>query len=38
MLASTSSIYGANEKIPFAESDKADEPMTLYAATKNRWN
>lgn len=38
MLASTSSIYGANEKIPFAESDKADEPMTLYAATKNPWN
>lgn len=34
MLASTSSIYGANEKVPFAESDKADEPMTLYAATK----
>lgn len=34
MLASTSSIYGANEKIPFAEADRADEPMTLYAATK----
>jgi len=34
MLASTSSVYGANEKIPFAESDKTDEPMTLYAATK----
>jgi UDP-glucuronate 4-epimerase len=34
MLASTSSIYGANEKIPFAEIDRADEPMTLYAATK----
>jgi UDP-glucuronate 4-epimerase len=34
LLASTSSIYGANEKIPFAESDKADEPMTIYAATK----
>ncbi|MFG1342093.1 NAD-dependent epimerase/dehydratase family protein [Xanthobacter autotrophicus] len=34
MLASTSSIYGANEKIPFSESDKADEPMTLYAASK----
>ncbi|NRQ14096.1 UDP-glucose 4-epimerase [Ensifer sesbaniae] len=34
MLASTSSIYGANEKIPFAETDRADEPMTLYAATK----
>jgi UDP-glucuronate 4-epimerase len=32
--ASTSSIYGANEKIPFAEADRADEPMTLYAATK----
>ena len=34
LLASTSSVYGANEKIPFAESDQADEPMTLYAATK----
>lgn len=34
LLASTSSIYGANEKIPFAEMDRADEPMTLYAATK----
>ena len=34
MLASTSSIYGANEKIPFAEADRADEPLTLYAATK----
>ncbi len=34
MLASTSSIYGANDKIPFAEADRADEPMTLYAATK----
>ena len=34
LLASTSSIYGANEKIPFAEGDRADEPMTLYAASK----
>jgi UDP-glucuronate 4-epimerase len=34
LLASSSSVYGANEKIPFAESDRADEPMTLYAATK----
>lgn len=34
LLASTSSIYGANEKIPFAEVDRADEPMTLYAASK----
>jgi len=34
VLASTSSIYGANPKVPFAETDKADEPLSLYAATK----
>ncbi|ATN37588.1 UDP-glucuronate 5-epimerase (plasmid) [Rhizobium sp. ACO-34A] len=34
LLASSSSIYGANEKVPFAETDHADEPLTLYAATK----
>jgi UDP-glucuronate 4-epimerase len=34
LLASTSSVYGANEKVPFEEVDKTDEPMTLYAATK----
>ena len=34
LMASTSSVYGANEKIPFAETDQADAPMTLYAATK----
>jgi UDP-glucuronate 4-epimerase len=34
MLASTSSVYGANPEIPFRESDKADEPLTFYAATK----
>ncbi len=34
MLASTSSVYGANEKIPFEETDRADEPLTLYAASK----
>jgi UDP-glucuronate 4-epimerase len=34
LLASTSSIYGANPKIPFEETDKADEPLSLYAATK----
>ena len=34
MLASTSSVYGANDKIPFGESDKADEPLTFYAASK----
>lgn len=34
LLASTSSVYGANEKMPFVETDKADHPITLYAATK----
>ncbi|MBY0258918.1 NAD-dependent epimerase/dehydratase family protein [Methylobacterium sp.] len=34
LLASTSSVYGAADKVPFAEADKADAPMTLYAATK----
>ncbi|MBO0663039.1 NAD-dependent epimerase/dehydratase family protein [Jiella sp. MQZ9-1] len=34
MLASTSSVYGANEAIPFRECDKADEPLTIYAASK----
>lgn len=34
MLASTSSVYGANPSIPFRESDKTDEPLTFYAATK----
>ncbi len=34
LLASTSSVYGANEIIPFSESHKADEPVSLYAATK----
>lgn len=34
LLASTSSVYGGNEKMPFAETDRADFPLTLYAATK----
>ncbi len=34
LFASTSSVYGANPKVPFAETDAADHPMTLYAATK----
>ncbi|MUO78439.1 NAD-dependent epimerase/dehydratase family protein [Agrobacterium vitis] len=34
MLASTSSIYGANPQVPFRETDRADEPMTFYAASK----
>lgn len=34
MLASTSSVYGGNEKLPFAETDRADSPVSLYAASK----
>ena len=34
MLASTSSVYGSNPDVPFREIDKADEPLTFYAATK----
>ncbi len=32
--ASTSSVYGANTKLPFAEGDGADHPLQFYAATK----
>ena len=34
LLASTSSIYGASPTVPFHESDRADEPLTFYAASK----
>jgi len=34
LMASTSSVYGANKEMPFTERDKADTPMTIYAATK----
>ena len=34
LFASTSSVYGANVKMPFRENDRADHPLTLYAATK----
>ena len=34
LMASTSSVYGANEEMPFRETDKADHPLTIYAATK----
>ncbi|MEM9851610.1 MAG: SDR family NAD(P)-dependent oxidoreductase [Pseudomonadota bacterium] len=34
LMASTSSVYGANTEMPFAEGQKADTQMTLYAATK----
>lgn len=34
VYASSSSVYGGNTKTPFSESDKADCPKSLYAATK----
>ena len=34
LLASTSSVYGGNEVLPFREVDRADHPVSLYAATK----
>jgi UDP-glucuronate 4-epimerase len=34
LLASTSSVYGANMAMPYAETDKADTQMSFYAATK----
>ncbi|MGA7675032.1 MAG: NAD-dependent epimerase/dehydratase family protein [Rhizomicrobium sp.] len=34
VYASSSSVYGANEKVPFAVGDTVDAPQSLYAATK----
>jgi UDP-glucuronate 4-epimerase len=34
VYASTSSVYGANTKMPFAVEDRVDHPVSLYAATK----
>lgn len=34
LMASTSSVYGANEDMPFDENQKADTQLTIYAATK----
>ena len=34
LYASSSSVYGANKKIPFSEVDSVDHPVSLYAATK----
>lgn len=34
VYASSSSVYGSNTKTPFAETDPADHPVSLYAATK----
>jgi UDP-glucuronate 4-epimerase len=34
LYASTSSVYGANTKLPFSTADNVDHPISLYAATK----
>ncbi len=34
VFASTSSVYGANTKMPFSEHDHTEHPLTLYSATK----
>src|ERR1700735_1323718 len=34
IYASSSSVYGANEKRPYSVEDRADHPVSLYAATK----
>ncbi len=34
VYASSSSVYGANKKVPFSTEDKVDYPVSLYAATK----
>jgi UDP-glucuronate 4-epimerase len=34
VYASSSSVYGGNEKMPFSEQDPVDHPVSLYAATK----
>lgn len=34
VYASSSSVYGANAKVPFSTDDSADHPLSLYAATK----
>ncbi|WP_153053116.1 GDP-mannose 4,6-dehydratase, partial [Streptococcus suis] len=34
VYASSSSVYGGNEKVPFSVDDQVDHPVSLYAATK----
>ncbi|MFH1522949.1 MAG: NAD-dependent epimerase/dehydratase family protein [Patescibacteria group bacterium] len=34
IFASSSSVYGSNEKLPFSENDRVDNPISIYAATK----
>lgn len=36
VYASSSSVYGANKKVPYSTDDKVDNPISLYAATKNQ--
>jgi len=34
VMASTSSVYGLNMKLPFSEDDRVDQPLSVYAASK----
>jgi len=34
VYASSSSVYGANQALPFSETDRVDSPLSVYAATK----
>lgn len=38
VYASSSSVYGSNKKVPYSIDDKVDNPVSLYAATKNLMN
>ena len=34
LIASSSSVYGKNTKVPYSEEDRVDEPISVYAASK----
>ena len=34
LMASTSSVYGSNKKMPFSENENTDSPLTIYSASK----
>ena len=38
IYASSSSVYGGNDKIPFSESDNVDNPISIYAASKKQMS
>ena len=38
VYASSSSVYGSNKKIPYSTDDQVDNPVSLYAATRNLMN